>query len=171
MADDPSFDDGSDVRVVHWPAERELLAQLASAQVPRLVIVDPSVEPPESDDCTQDWVWAHTPHRERIARAKQVRSRASRHRLLRPRIDDYGVLRYGDLSVALGPKEHLLARALVDRFDEPVPRAELGLVAWGTATPTHSAFATRLTALRRHLDPLGLYIQKAPSGYRLTTNS
>lgn len=168
MSAPPGPSDGLGVAVVHWPAEASLLDELASGGVPRLVVVDPSTQPPTSDDCSQDWVWQHTPRREQQFRIRQLARRARSHNTLRPHLDDYGILIFGEASVPLADKERRLAGVLIDRFDQPVARAELGIAAWRETDPSHSKLASRLSGLRRRIQPLGLDIQRTPSGYRMT---
>ena len=167
MSATPGSTDHLGVAIVHWPAEADRLVELASAGIPRLVVVDPLDHPPGSSDCSQDWVWQHTPRQEKHLRLRQLLQRARAHNTLRPHVDEYGILTFGEASVPLSEMERRIASVLIENFDRPVSRTDLGVAGWGEPDPGRSKFSSRLHRLRGHIHPLGLDIQRTPLGYRM----
>jgi hypothetical protein len=47
-----------DVMFVRWPGEAERRARLAERHIPRLLLIDDDVAPPEAADCLEDWIRA-----------------------------------------------------------------------------------------------------------------
>src|SRR5437763_3254886 len=61
-----------DVAVLHWPEEAPEAARLAAAGLPRLLLVDAGNDPPESDDCQEDWVRLPADDRDVAARLRAL---------------------------------------------------------------------------------------------------
>jgi DNA-binding response OmpR family regulator len=159
-----------DVVLVQWPGEAERLDALRADAVPRLVLVDAGVSPPEPEDCLEDWVRVPASEAEVHSRLAALSSRARSHQPDRPLLDDDGVVRMGDGWVALPPVEARLAGALLDRFGAVVGREALARAGWPTGAPGRNALDVHILRIRRRLGPLGLAIRTVRSrGYLLET--
>ncbi|MFP5317695.1 MAG: hypothetical protein ACLGI2_05300 [Acidimicrobiia bacterium] len=156
------------VRIVRWPADRELLHQLSRRAVPRLVVVADGSEPPVAADCCQDWMRASGDERELRARLRGVALRSLGHGHGQPRLDDSGTLRVGPRGVHLAPKERGLAAVLVDRFNDHVPAEELIRAVWPDGIPRRNVLASRMSGLRARLVWLGLEVRgNSTAGYSM----
>src|SRR2546422_2521905 len=111
--------------LVRWPNEAEQRKQLAERHIPRLLLVDDGIPPPESLDCLEDWIRLPAAESDVRARIDALLARARAHLRTAPEIDGHGVLRYGNGWVSLPPVEARLADALVDRFGAVVGRDTL----------------------------------------------
>ena len=119
-----------DVALLRWPTETTRRDSLVAAGVPRLLLVEPGVEPPLPADCLEDWT--RVPALEDDVRARtaglEVRSRAHNHVV--PELDGHGVLRLGAGWVPLPPVEARLTAALIARFGGVVSRESLSRAGW-----------------------------------------
>ena len=104
---------GVDVVVVRWPAEAERRAQLADRNLPRLLLLNDGIEPPEAHDCLEDWVRLPASESDVRARIQGLQARGRTHLRDVPEVDAHGVVRYRDGWVAIPPVEARLAEALV----------------------------------------------------------
>ena len=157
-----------DVVLVQWPAEADRLDALRAESVPRLLLVDSGVSPPEPEDCLEDWVRVPASEADVHSRLAALSSRARAHQPDRPVLDDDGVVRMGDNWVALPPVEARLAAALLDRFAAVVGREALARAGWPTGAPGRNALDVHILRIRRRLTPLGLAIRTVRSrGYLL----
>jgi hypothetical protein len=156
-----------DVVLVRWPEESVERDRLAASGVPRLLLVDPVVAPPESVDPLEDWVRLPADDRDVRARVATLSGRAGREQVL-PEIDDDGLLRFRDEWVSLSPVERSLAAALVERYGAVVGRDTLTRRAWPAGAPTRNALDVHILRLRRRIASLGLEIRTVRSrGYLL----
>lgn len=154
-----------DVVLVRWPEEEPELERLRTAGVPRLLIVDPQIPPPDSIDPLEDWIRLPADDRDVRARAAALSARASRDRSI-AEIDEDGLLRFRGEWVSLSPVERSLAAALVERFGAVVGRETLARRAWPDGTPTRNALDVHVLRLRRRITPLGLELRTVRSrGY------
>lgn len=154
------------VRVVEWPAQRDLLE--GEAESPVLIIVDDGADPPTPEHCCHDWMWRSGGQVELRTRLHQLSLRALRHGQNAPTLDEYGTLRLGLRTVQLPPKERLIVEALLRRLGEPVPREELVASAWPDGITSANTVASRISQTRGRLRWLGLEIAGLPDGsYRL----
>ena len=154
-----------DVVLVRWPEEAPALDRLRVVGVPRLLLVDPEIAPPESIDTLEDWIRLPADDRDVRARVAALSARASRDGVA-AEIDDDGLLRHRGEWVSLSPVERALAAALVERFGAVVGRETLARRAWPGGAPTRNALDVHVLRLRRRIAPLGLELRTVRSrGY------
>ena len=156
-----------DVVVLSWPADRAEAERLASLEVPKLLLLDPSADPPSGDDPLTEWVRLPADDRDVKARLDLLRHRSAGVSGV-PTLDPHGCLRFRGQWVALSLGEERLARVLVDHFDELV--GDDGLVGhgWTAEQLASGAFRLQLHRLRRRIEPLGLAIRVARNrGYAM----
>lgn len=159
--------------LVRWPGEAGRRERLATENVPRLVLVEDDAEPPEPEDCLEDWIRVPAPEADVRARMTGLGSRAVAHRTALagdapPVLDVDGVLRFGSAWVPLPPVEARLTAALLDRFGAVVSREALGQAGWPEGAPRRNALDVHVLRLRRRLAPLSLVIRTVRSrGYML----
>ena len=154
-----------DVVLVRWPEEEPELERLRAAGVPRLLIVDPQVAPPDAIDPLEDWIRLPADDQDVRVRVVALSARASRDRST-ANVDEDGLLRYRGEWVSLSPVERCLAAALVERFGAVVGRDTLARRAWPDGAPTRNALDVHVLRLRRRISPLGLELRTVRSrGY------
>jgi len=154
--------------LVRWPNEAEQRSRLAERHIPRLLLVDDGIPPPESLDCLEDWIRLPAPESDVRARIDALRTRSRAHLRAVPEIDAHGVLRFGSSWVSLPPVEARLADALVVRFGAVVGRDTLRRSVWPGTAPGRNVLDVHVLRLRRRLAPLGLAIRTVRSrGYML----
>jgi hypothetical protein len=157
-----------DVVVVRWPAEADRRAQLAERNLPRLLLLDDGIEPPQAPDCLEDWVRLPASEADVRARIDGLLARGRAHLRDVPEVDAHGVVRYRDGWVALPPVEARLAEALILRFCAVVGRETLRRSVWPGASPGRNVLDVHVLRLRRRLAPLSLAIRTVRSrGYML----
>jgi DNA-binding winged helix-turn-helix (wHTH) protein len=119
-------------------------------------------------DELEDWIRVPAQALDVVVRLAGLERRAQAPEVLRPRIDDDGVLSMGETWVSLPPVDHRLARVLVERFNAVVSRDTLARAGWPDRTPARNALDVHVLRLRRRLEPLGLAIRTVRSrGYAL----
>ena len=64
--------DGIDVALVPWPDEESVAEELALTARPRVLLVAPTVTPPEVRDRLEDWVRVPADHRDVEVRARRL---------------------------------------------------------------------------------------------------
>lgn len=163
-----------DVVLVRWPGEPDRRRSLAVVGAPRLLLVDDSSDPPEGDDCLEDWIRVPASESDVRARVAGLEARARLHRADtdRPEVDGDGVLRYANQWVALPPVEARLTRPLVERFGTVVGRDILTKVAWPEGAPVRNVLDVHMLRLRRRVAPLGVTITTVRSrGYLLDASA
>jgi two-component system OmpR family response regulator len=154
--------------LVRWPSEAEQRTRLAERQIPRLLLVDDGIPPPEALDCLEDWIRLPAPESDVRARIDGLMTRSRAHLRTVPEIDGHGVLRFGSGWVSLPPVEARLADALVVRFGAVVGRDTLRRSVWPGSAPGRNVLDVHVLRLRRRLAPLGLAIRTVRSrGYML----
>ena len=154
--------------LVRWPSEAEQRTRLAQRRIPRLLLVDDGIPPPETLDCLEDWIRLPSPESDMQARLAGLLTRSRAHLRPVPELDDHGVLRFGSGWVSLPPVEARLADALVLRFGAVVGRDTLRRSVWPGSTPGRNVLDVHVLRLRRRLAPLGLVIRTVRSrGYML----
>jgi hypothetical protein len=146
-----------DIVVVRWPAEQANRERLAAAGRPRLLLVAPQSDPPDGQDCLEDWVRLPADDRDVAARLRALEARAVRHQQ-QPETDERGRLTFNGNWVALSPIEERIVGALAARFGEVVSRGELLAAGWPDDTPSDAALRVHLTRLRKEIAALGLEI-------------
>ena len=154
--------------LVRWPAETVRRAQLASRQLPRLLLLEGEAVPPEATDCLEDWIRVPAAEIDVRARVSGLASRAERHVSANPTLDRDGVLRFTGAWVPLPPVEARLTDALLERFGAVVSRDSLARAGWPDGAPGRNALDVHVLRLRRRIQPLGLVIRTVRSrGYLL----
>ena len=113
-----------DIVVLRWPSEQANRERLAAAGRPRLLLVAPESDPPDGQDCLEDWVRLPADDRDVAARLRALESRAVRHQQ-QPETDERGRLTFNGDWVALSPIEERIVGALAGRFGQVVSREEL----------------------------------------------
>jgi two-component system OmpR family response regulator len=157
-----------DVVLVRWPAEAMRRAQLATRQVPRLLLIEDEAVPPDPADCLEDWIRVPAAEIDVRARVSSLAGRADRHVTAAPTLDGDGVLRFGGTWVPLPPVEARLTVALLERFGAVVSRDNLARAGWPDGAPGRNALDVHVLRLRRRISPLGLAIRTVRSrGYLL----
>jgi len=157
-----------DVILVQWPSEADQRTRLAERHIPRLLLVDDGMEPPEPLDCLEDWIRLPAPESDVRTRIDGLLIRSRAHLRTVPEIDGHGVLRFGSGWVSLPPVEARLADALVIRFGAVVGRDTLRRSVWPGSAPGRNVLDVHVLRLRRRLAPLGLAIRTVRSrGYML----
>ena len=153
---------------MRWPQEAERRGRLADAEVPRVLLMDAGVRPPDPVDCLEDWVHLPADDEEVAARAESVARRAALHAGPVAQLDDDGVLRFGGRWTSLPPVETRLTAALLHRFGAVVSRDALARAGWPEGAPGRNALDVHVLRLRRRLAPVGLAIRTVRSrGYLL----
>jgi hypothetical protein len=154
--------------LVRWPSEAEQRSRLAERHIPRLLLLDDGIPPPECVDCLEDWIRLPAPDADVRARVQSLLARGHVHLRPVPEIDSHGVLRFGSSWVSLPPVEARLADALVVRFGAVVGRDTLRRSVWPGSAPGRNVLDVHVLRLRRRLAPLGLAIRTVRSrGYML----
>jgi hypothetical protein len=115
------------VAILHWPRDASRVEHLAQVGVSRLLLVDPSVEPPTGDRAQQDWLPSPAKRddiHDRVVRLSRVS--AERHAsACQPMLDQAGHLSFVDSCVELPACVRPLAEMLVSHFGRPVSRQAL----------------------------------------------
>jgi len=154
--------------LVRWPSEAEQRSRLAERHIPRLLLVDDGLPPPECVDCLEDWIRLPAPESDVRARMEGLLLRSRAHLRTVPEIDAHGVLRFGSGWVSLPPVEARLADALVVRYGAVVGRDTLRRAVWPGTAPGRNVLDVHVLRLRRRLAPVGLAIRTVRSrGYML----
>ena len=157
-----------DVVLLRWPTETSRRESLVASGVPRLLLVEPGVQPPLPVDCLEDWTRVPAPEDDVRARTAGLEMRSRAHNHVVPELDGHGVLRLGAGWVPLPPVEARLTAALVARFGGVVSRESLSGAGWPRGAPGRNALDVHVLRLRRRLSPLGLAIRTVRSrGYLL----
>jgi hypothetical protein len=155
------------VRLLHWPADDPVRANLALDGAPRILLVAPGAAPPEDWDDLEDWVRLPLDPDELQGRARTLRRRA--RAVERPWLDADGLLRAGDRWVDLPTGPRAVVELLVTRFGQVVAADELASTyrrAGGSARA--SARKTMIVRARHRLAELGLELHNVrDSGYLL----
>src|SRR5262245_9078037 len=157
-----------DVVLVRWPAEESRRVELRQDGVPRLLLVDQGVPPPQSADELEDWVRVPADEVDLHARVENLDRRARTRSQIEPVLDSDGVLRVNGAWVSLPPVEARLTGALLGRYGSVVSRDALASFGWPGGAPGRNALDVHVLRLRRRIAPLGLTIRTVRSrGYLL----
>lgn len=157
---------GVDVVMVQWPAERTRLDELRSDDIPRLVLVEPDSDPPEPDPGLEDWIRLPASPADVRVRVDGLLVRAISTDVIRPMIEDGGVVRFRGRSVSLSPSEAALFDALLEHWERVVGRATLNPLLG--AAGSRNALDAAMSRLRRRLAEVGLRVRTVRSrGYVL----
>jgi DNA-binding response OmpR family regulator len=148
-----------DVAVVRWPTESERADTLRGTGAARLLLVEPTVPPPEPDDPLEDWVRLPASEEDVRARIRVLQRRVRRERSGQPMLDEDGVLHIDGRCVVLPPVEARLAAELVGRIGSVVSRDTLAKAGWPDGVPNRNLLDVRILRLRRRLEPVGLEVR------------
>jgi hypothetical protein len=153
--DSPRID--ADVSVLRWPAEEPLRQQLAWFGLPRVLVVDADVRPPEPLDALEDWTRAPAEPDDLAARCDTLRRRAAEPTGRTPVIDEDDLLWVGGDWVALTAAQAPVLRLLVEHLDRVVPFDDL-TAAYGSAggSPHPASVRTLVTRLATRVRAVGL---------------
>lgn len=159
-----------DVALIRWPDERARRSELATRNMPRLLLLQPGAEPPVCFDPLEDWVRVPAAPEDVRARAESLTARFEARGPGDITLDRGGLLRFGEDQTRLTPLQTRLMGTLVEGKGMVVSRTDLIEAGWGSdntrATP--NALEANLVRLRRRLRPLGLRIRTIRSrGYLL----
>jgi DNA-binding response OmpR family regulator len=161
-----------DVELVRWPSQRERREQLLAAGRPRLLLVEPDAPAPVVTDLAEDWARLPASRADVQARAEALLARLARFGLTVPRIDQWGVVRYGSEQVTLPPLEARLASVLIEQFRSVSTREQLTRAGWPGEDPGRNPLDVHMLRLRRRVAPLGLRVRTVRSrGYLLEAGS
>jgi DNA-binding response OmpR family regulator len=151
----PSVIDGIDI--VCWPEESDRADNLLRANMPCLLVVAANADAPTvpANDPLTDWVREPVIERELHNRVVALRSAAS---VLRPMLDDHGVLWRGNEWIALSPIEARLTAAFLATPGTVLDRKQLEAVGWSKSLEGSRALDARIKVLRPRVEPAGLLI-------------
>lgn len=151
---------------MHWPGDETRRCRLRNRGVARLLLVAPDAEPPVVDEALEDWVRMPAPDVDVRARVEGLRRRFAVFDT--PRIDEDGVIRFGEGWVAVPPVEARLVGAMIERFGACVGREVLAAAAWPDGSPGRNALDVHMARLRKRLAGVDLAIRTIRSrGYLL----
>ncbi|MPY94896.1 MAG: helix-turn-helix domain-containing protein [Acidimicrobiia bacterium] len=157
-----------DVELIRWPSQRERRERLLAAGRPRLLLVEADAPAPVVTDLAEDWVRLPAERADLQARAESLLARLAGLDLTLPRIDEWGVVRYGGGHVTLPPLEARLASLLVAQFRCVTTRDQLMRAGWPGEDPGRNPLDVHILRLRRRVGPLGLRVRTVRSrGYLL----
>jgi DNA-binding response OmpR family regulator len=152
-----------EVEQLRWPAEEARRAELRTASIPRLLLVEGNTPPPVASDGLEDWIRIPANEVDLRARIAALELRSAPELGVDPTLDDDGVLHVGRSWVSLSPVEARLISALVDRYGAVVSRDSMERAGWPEAPPTTNALDAHLVRLRRRLERVGLAIRNVRS--------
>jgi phosphoglycolate phosphatase-like HAD superfamily hydrolase len=147
----------ADVSVLRWPTEEQLRQQLAWFGLPRMLLLDPGVQPPEALDGLEDWMRVPADALDLRARSLALQRRAAEPARHTPFIDDDDLLWVGSAWVSITGAQAPVLRLLLDhldrvvRFDAVVATYES---AGGSGHP--ASVRTLLSRLGARVRPVGL---------------
>lgn len=156
---------GGTAEILRWPADAALLADLRAQRRPRLLVLDPGVEPPPAVDALEDVIWTPADERDLFARLNRLALRSVQPAGLAVgdvAVDDAGVLSFAGRRVALPAVERRLVDVLATAPGRLHRREELCLAAWGGAPRARRSLDTRISSLRARLAAVGLTIGCVP---------
>jgi DNA-binding response OmpR family regulator len=146
-----------DIRFLRWPHEEAKRPQFIQERIPVLWVVESSFEPPTCVDPLEDWVRPPLRQQDVDARVACLAQRARSEQV--PVISADNVLYTRDLRLPLADSEAVIMTALVENFQQVVPRKKLAECGWGKASQEHrNALDLRILRLRRRIAPLKLEI-------------
>jgi len=159
-----------DVQLLRWPAAQAQLEDLRAARLPRLIIVESDVTPPEMVDELEDWVRLPAERADIDIRAKTLARRAQKIR--RPVLSNEGVMSFEGRSVPLSPVEAQVVASLMTKFEAVVSRRELTEAVWPKEAPPRNALDVHISRVRRRVAEVGLQIRTVRGrGYMLESMS
>jgi hypothetical protein len=110
-----------EVTILRWPQQEDLRRWLAHRHLPRILLVDPEVQPPEVSDDLEDWVRGDLDPIDQAARCRVLSQRAHDLNAQLPFLDPDGLLRHDGRWVAIPEGQIEMVRLLLDRLNRVVP--------------------------------------------------
>lgn len=147
------------VEVLSWPAEADLRARLARVGVPRVLLVDADVDPPELLGIDEDWVRLPANDGDVLARAARLGRLASSMHTDEPFVDEHHILHRAGASVALSAAEAAIMSLLLGHRGAVVSFADFEREVWHGHAQSHDAMDAAIYRLRRRLSGLNLVIR------------
>jgi hypothetical protein len=145
------------VSLLRWPEEEPLRQQLAWFGLPRVLLVEPPVAPPDLLDELEDWMRTPADPVDLRARTEAVRRRAAESIVAAPLLDDDGLLWVGSTWVALTPSQVPVVRLLLDHPDKVVRFDAVAVACRSAGASGHPASVrTLITRLSARLRTVGL---------------
>jgi hypothetical protein len=147
----------SDVAVIHWPADEAVRHGLIALGRPRLLLVDPGVEPPEPVDQLEDWLRSPADPIDLMVRTQHLERRHNGEQHPIPHLDDDGLLRLGSTWIAITSVQVPVLALLLAQVDRVVPFAQIVqayAAAGGSDHPT--SVRTVLNRLSQRVARVGL---------------
>ena len=126
-----------EVKQLRWPAEEARRAELRTASIPRLLLVEGNTPPPVASDGLEDWIRLPANEVDLRARIAALELRSTPAFGVEPLLDRDGVLRVGPSWVSLSPVEARLISALMDRFGAVVSRDSMERAGWPEEPANH----------------------------------
>ena len=152
-----------EVKQLRWPAEEARRAELRTASIPRLLLVEGNTPPPVASDGLEDWIRLPANEADLRARIAALELRSAPGVGVEPMLDHDGVLHVGRSWVSLSPVETRLISVLMDRFGAVVSRDSMQRAGWPEEPPTTNVLDAHLVRLRRRLARVGLVIRNVRS--------
>jgi hypothetical protein len=161
------------VSVLRWPQEEPLRRQLAWFGLPRVLLVEPAVAPPDLLDELEDWMRTPADPIDLRARTEAVRRRSTDPVGAAPLLDDDGLLWVGATWVALTPSQVPVARLLLDHLDKVVRFDAVAAACRSAGASGHPASVrTLITRLTARMRTVGLeLVSVRQRGLLLTTGT
>jgi DNA-binding response OmpR family regulator len=151
----------SGVELVLWPEDDVQRCSLARAGVPRLLLVAPDADPPDSVGIDEDWVRVPADGRDLRARLQRLARVVEQLQHDHPVLDPSHIVHYGGTSVVLSAAQAVVTELLLSRQGQVVSRAELEAALWTDGAPGPKALDGVVFRLRRRLAGLGLVVRSA----------
>lgn len=145
-----------EVAVLRWPADAAERWRLASLGVPRLLVVEEGVAPPEMLGDLEDWVLgARSDPSVTVARSESLRRRAWRREA--PTLDADGLLRFGGRWIDISDAQLPVVDLLVRRFGSLVRMEELTAAYESGGGSGHArSMSTVVARVRHRVEVVGL---------------
>ena len=163
----------TNVSVLAWPSEDRLRQQLAWFGLPRVLLLQPGVLPPEPLDGLEDWMRIPADPADLQARSATLERRAAEPARRAPFIDDDDLLWVGSTWVSVTGAQSPVVRLLLEHLDRVV-RFESVIAAYVSAGGSgHPASVrTLLSRLGSRVRPVGLeLVTVRRRGVILTTSA
>ena len=148
---------GNDVSVLAWPSEDRLRQQLAWFGLPRVLLLDPGVLPPDPLDGLEDWMRTPADPADLQARSATLQRRAAEPARHTPFLDDDDLLWVGTTWVPVTGAQSPVLRLLLAHLDRVVRFDSVIATCMSAGGSGHPASVrTLLSRLGARVRPVGL---------------
>ena len=154
---DPPARNVSEVELLRWPADAARREQLATRQVPRLLLVEAHTTPP-TIQVDEDWIRTPADERDLWARMQRLALR-HRERRRRPRLHDGVVLEYRGRTVIVSEGDGEMLALLLESFGRLVRWEHLIAGLWPDGSGTTKLAVSRVSRLRARIAGVGLAVE------------